>query len=90
MTGETTTFDTAAATTETTTAKNESAINRKHIQNRGNINRNNYRTIVDTEDKNYEGDTLEVGGIIALRTEKLTKKLTFDTFQEKLATYINK
>ena len=90
MPGKTTPPDTTVATTETTTTNNAYATNRQQGQNRGNINRNNYRTIVDTEDKNYEGDTLEVGGIIALRTEKLTKKLTFDTFQEKLATYINK
>ena len=45
---------------------------------------------MDTEDKNYDGDTPEVDSILALRTEKITKKLTFDTFREKLATYINK
>ena len=44
---------------------------------------------MDTEDKNYDGDTPEVDSILALRTEKITKKLTFDTFREKLATYIN-
>ena len=44
---------------------------------------------MDTEDKNYKGDTPEVDRIIALRTENITKKLTVETFQEKLATHIN-
>ena len=45
---------------------------------------------MDTEDKNYKGDTTKVDRILTLRTEKLAKKLTLDSFQEKLATYINK
>ena len=45
---------------------------------------------MDTEDNNYKGDNPEVGGILALRTENLTKKITFDMFWEKVATYINK
>ena len=45
---------------------------------------------MDTEVNNYKGYTPEVGYILALCTEKLTKKITFDTFQEKLVTYINK
>ena len=90
MPGKTTPPDTAEATKETTTANNASATNRHQVQKRGNINRNNNRTLVDIEEMNYEGDTPEVGGILALCTENLTNKLTFDTFQEKLATYINK
>ena len=43
-----------------------------------------------TEDKNYKVGTPEVGRILALCTDNLTKKLTFDTFWEKLAAYINK
>ena len=45
---------------------------------------------MDTEEKKYEGDTLRVGGILTLRTENITKKITLDTFRKKLATYINK
>ena len=45
---------------------------------------------MEIEDKNYGGDTPEFGVILALRIENLIKKLTFDTFREKLATYINK
>ena len=45
---------------------------------------------MDTEDKNYKGDTHKVGGVLTLHTEKLTKKLTFGTFWEKLSTWINK
>ena len=44
---------------------------------------------MDTEVNNYKGYTPEVGYILALCTEKLTKKITFDNFREKLATYIN-
>ena len=90
MPGETTTPDTAVATMETTAAKNASANNWLQGQNRGNINRKNIRTLVDTEDKKYKGDTPEVSGILALCTENLTKKITFDTLQDKLDTYTNK
>ena len=92
MPGETTPPDTAVAATETATANNSYATNRQQDQNRGNNHRNNNnnnrnnnrknnRTLVDKEDKNYKGETPEVGGILALCTEKLTKKLTFDTFR---------
>ena len=97
MPGETTPPDTASATTERTTAKNAYATCMKQVQNRENKhinnnknNINNNRTIVDTEDKNYRGDTPEVGIILPLCTEKLTKKLFFNMFLEKLATYISK
>ena len=40
-----------------TTANNASASNKQQGQNRGNFNRNNNRTLVDTEGKNYKGDT---------------------------------
>ena len=43
-----------------------------------------------TEYKDYEGDTPKVDGILALCAEKLTNRLTFETFREKIATYINK
>ena len=79
--GETTTPNTAADTAKITAANTASATNRKQGKNRGKINRNNNRDIVDTEDKNYEVDTPEVGGILALLTENITKKLTVDTFQ---------
>ena len=55
--GKTTPPNTEADTTETTTANNTYVTNRKQVQNRGNINRNNQRTLVETEDNNYEGDT---------------------------------
>ena len=78
--GKTTPPNTAADTTETTTANNTYVTNRQQVQNRGNINRNNNRALVRTEDKNYKGGTPEVGRILALCTDNLTKKLTFDTF----------
>ena len=66
-------------------------------QNRGNDprnnsknNRNNNRNFVDTEAKNHKVETPEVNGIISLRVGKITKKLTFDKFREKLSTYINR
>ena len=68
MPGETTTTDTEAATTETNTTNNVPSTNRQQVQNRGNINRNNNITIVNTEDKNYEVYTPKVGGLISLRT----------------------
>ena len=45
---------------------------------------------MDAEDKNYERVTTKVIRILALRIDKLTKKLTFGVFQEKLDTYIKK
>ena len=55
--GKTTTPNISEATTEKTTANNSSASNKQQGQNRGNFNRNNNRTLVDTEGKNYKGDT---------------------------------
>ena len=45
---------------------------------------------METQHRNYEGDTPEVGGILALKAENITKKLTFDAFREKLTTYVYK
>ena len=87
---KTTILDTAVVKAGKATAKNASETNRQQGQNIGNINRNNNRTIVDTEDNNYRVDTPKVGRMIALHTENFNKKLNFDTFREKLATYINK
>ena len=90
MPGETTPTDTAAATKETTTTNKAYATNIQQVQNRGNINIKDNRTIMDTEDKSYKGETPNVNRIIDLRTENITKKIRFDTFREKLATYTNK
>lgn len=45
---------------------------------------------METKDRNYEGDTPEVGGILALKKEKIKNKLTFNAFREKFTTYVNK
>ena len=79
----------AAVVAEETTMGNRAPTGSRHRnQNRGNNRNNNVH--METEDRNYEGDTPGVGGILALKTEKITKKLTFDAFREKLTTYVNK
>ena len=56
---------------ETKTGNQESTCSRNRNQNRGNNRNNNVH--METEDINYEGDTPEVGGILALKTEKLQR-----------------
>ena len=44
----------------------------------------------DVSNKDFEGDTPEIGCVLGLRSEKMTKKVQFDTFREKLEDYLVK
>ena len=45
---------------------------------------------IETQDKSFSGKTKEVGGVLGLKSERLTFEVPFDTFREKLAEYILK
>ena len=78
----------ATVVAEETTTGNQASTGSRHKNHNRGKNRNN-NVHMETEDRNYEGDNPEVGGILALKTEKIAKKLTFDAFREKLTTYMN-
>ena len=45
---------------------------------------------IESEDRNFEGKTKDIGAVLGLKTERLTHKVPFDTFREKLAEYVLK
>ena len=51
-----------------------------------NTNRQNFTQA--TTPRDYEGATPKIGGILALRSENVNKKVNYDSFCEKLAIYI--
>ena len=46
------------------------------------------RNAVNSIDRNFCGDTPAIVIVLGLRTERVTKKVPFDTFREKLANYV--
>ena len=49
---------------------------------------NRYGNVLNSTPKDFVGDTPKLGGILGLRSENVTKKITYDLFCEKLGTYI--
>ena len=49
---------------------------------------NNRSGPVSSTPRDFEGATPRIGGILALRSENMTKKVNYDQFCEKLSTYI--
>ena len=49
---------------------------------------NRYGNALGSTQKDFVGDTPKLGGILGLRSENITKKITYDLFCEKLGTYI--
>ena len=54
---------------------------------RGNSNDTN---VIANANKDFEGETKDVGGVLGLQTEKITHKVSFDTFCEKVNGYMIK
>ena len=52
--------------------------------------RGDTETPLSTGSKTYKGDTPEISVVLALCTEKINKKFTYDTFCNKLRNYIMK
>ena len=44
-------------------------------------------TVSSTTPRDFEGATPKIGGILALRSESMTKKVKYDIFFEKLEVY---
>ena len=44
----------------------------------------------DVSNKDFEGDTPDIGCVLGLRSEKISRKVQFDTFREKLEDYLTK
>ena len=49
---------------------------------------NNQTGPIPSTPRNFEGVTPQIGGILALRSENMIKKVSYDQFCEKLHTYI--
>ena len=67
--------------------------NEKMIHNTGHRkfnNRDGKNVSVASEDKDFEGRTKDIGGVLGLKHEKLTHKVSFDTFREILTEYVLK
>ena len=58
----------------------------QRARNNGNNPRKDINKI-ETEDRAFLGKTKEIEAVLGLKTERLTYKVTFDTFREKLAEY---
>ena len=48
------------------------------------------RYFVDISNKDFEGDTPEIGCVVGLKSEKITAKVQFDTFRDKVTEFILK
>ena len=44
----------------------------------------------DVSNKDFEGDTPDIGCVLGLRSEKISRKVQFNTFREKLEDYLTK
>ena len=87
MGGATATPTNTTRTDTTTTAGN--ANDRTNNKGKGKSrDKLNSGTHFGSNEKNFEGAQPSVGGILALKTERLEKKITFEIFKEKMKTYI--
>ena len=57
-------------------------------QNRGNRAQNRYAGLQSTSNRDFAGATPKIGGVLGLRSENVTKKISYDLFREKLGTYV--
>jgi len=69
-------------------ANTRSTSNGRSNNNNRSRNNNNNNSVQSTESNNFEGSCPEVGAVAALRTEKITKKVPFAVFAEKVADYV--
>ena len=49
---------------------------------------NRFGNVTGSTPRDFEGDTPKLGGVLGLRSENITKKISYDLFCEKLGTYI--
>ena len=60
----------------------------ENVNNSRPVRVNNRTGPVSSTPRDFEGATPQIGGILALRSENMMKKVNFDKFCEKLHTYI--
>ena len=75
--------DPASSPTTTTTLTTRSTRNSTG-------NSRSITSIIQDVDRSFEGKTPEIGGIMALKIDKVTKKVPFETFREVLVEYLTK
>ena len=84
-----------APTPETNAGANETPQGNDSAKKSGGRSRNGFgkgrnNNYYDLSDKLFEGDTPEIGCVLGLRSERMDKKVQFDTFREKMCDYIAK
>ena len=57
-------------------------------QSRGTRAQNRYAGLQSTSHRDFAGATPKIGGVLGLRSENVTKKVTYDSFCEKLGIYV--
>jgi len=62
----------------------------KNIRNRRPRNTANNATNIFSAQRHFEGATPAIGGVLALQSENVNKKLSYDRFKERLETYVMK
>ena len=77
------------ATTNVQTPREVATTSANHGTREGHGRRRNTHYI-ESEDKGFEGKTKEIGAVLGLKNERMTHKVSFDTFREKLADYVLK
>ena len=78
-----------ASTVDTRAGSNGSSVRSTANHSRQGISRRPTAQ-VDTEDKNFEGKTKDVGAVLGLKHERLAHKVPFEFFRERLADYVLK
>ena len=81
-----------ALTSEDVTPENDSNTAQRvpsTSNNRRTTPRNSNRQFTNTS-RDFEGATPSIGGILALRSENIVKKMNYDSFCEKIGVYIMK
>lgn len=74
-----------------TTNPNETSANSNQNSNNRRTNRGRSNNVITTaHPRDYTGEESDFGHILALKGEKLDKKVNFEIFREKLCTYIMK
>ena len=62
--------------------------NANNGRNRSSRRGNTGRFFLDISNKDFVGDTPEIGGVVGLKSEKIAAKVQFNTFREKVSDFI--
>ena len=92
MTEQSSTSESGTSATSAVSRQNEANTNGTRPNNSSRDTRKNQKNqqTVQTEQRDFQGKTKEIGGVLGLKMETLIHKVPFDTFREKLGEYVLK